>query len=176
MSWKDAVQGVAKEMLDEAEDLAYNQDAGSVYCRSTLKGYARTLKAICESAGDQSPPVQFPIMAPGVGGNFGFPMISPDLQHHLEVEKVKASGEFKKAKSNVDIEERHGGDGTFAIGGPADGTYVVIDPNMPIGARSVFAGGVYKLVQVKEEGKDPLRRLEYDEQETLRIQTQRSGN
>lgn len=182
LSWKDAVMQVVVEMEEEAEDLADSGGAGSAYCRSSLKGYARTLKAICATVGDEPAPT--PVILPPYGQGSVMmspfnPFLSPDLQHFQEIEKAKE--EFRKAKGNQATEERHEGDGVLVLGGPAapDGEpspFTSIDPNMPVGARTVLAGAVYKLVEEDKGDMGKVRRLEYDEQETLRIKARKGGD
>src|SRR5579885_2911825 len=171
MGWKDEVMGVVNEMLAEVEDLKGpekegNNDAGLAYTRNALKGYARTLKAICGTAEDPPPaPTPSPMMMPNpflMGG--GMAGLTPELQHHLEVEKARS--EFRKNKSVLQIEEKHDGDGVLIVGGPAENSFTTIDPGMPVGARTVIAGGVYKLTYDQEKN---ARRLVFDSEETNRV-------
>lgn len=162
MSWKDAVMNVVTEMLAEVEDLKGDADSGKAYVRSSLKGYARTLKAICDSVGDTpapTPPAPTPIGAyPYLGG------MSAELQNHLMVEKARE--EHRKKKATEVVEERHDGDGVLLVGGPADGTFTTVDPNMPVGARTNIGGGVYQLTF---DGNSNIRRLSFDPEQTERV-------
>lgn len=156
---KDAVLSVAEEMVQEANDLKDKRDdAGQAFLHDALKGYARTLRAVVRAAGDDPAPV------------LQTPLLTPMSQHAQEIEKARA--EFKRPKKDlVAVEERYaGGDMVEVVGGPAGtegATYQSVDPQMPIGARTTMAGGVY---QLRKEGK--ARKLVFDEAETLRVKQQ----
>lgn len=156
MSLKEAIIDIVEEMEKEAED--FKQD--NRYLHDTLKGYARSLKAACKSAGD-SP------TSPSNG--FSNLLVPPAVQHAMEVERAKA--EFRKSKQGVNAEERYDGDMVEVVGGPAcpDGqaTFQSVDPQMPLGAFTTLAGGVYQLKQA-----DNKRQLVFDEYQTKRIQQQ----
>ena len=157
---KDAVLSIAEEMIQEANDLKDKRnDVGQAFLHDSLKSHARTLRAVVRAAGDD--PV------PGAQA----PLLTPMSQHVQEIEKARA--EFKKPKKDlIAIEERYeGGDMVQVVGGPAseDGaTYQNVDPQMPIGARTHLAGGIY---QLRKEGDKP-RQLVFDEQETQRVKQQ----
>lgn len=157
MSLKEAIVDIVEEMEKEAEE--YKHENRSL-C-DTLKGYARSLKAACKSAGD----------SPTSSSNgFSNLLVPPAVQHAMEVERAKS--EFRKSKQGVNAEEQWDGDMVDVIGGPAnpDGipTTQSIDPNMPLGAYTTLAGGVYQLRLTTDNKKH----LVYDEHQTKRIQQQ----
>lgn len=134
MSLKDAVLGLAEDMLQEAGEYKTSGVGDPKGFSIVLSAYARTLKAIALAA--DTPEVRAP---QGV-------LLSPQAQHVAEIEKHRA--EFRKG--NAPREEIiMGGDMAEVHGGPANPddlpTVQSVDPAMPIGAKTLLAGEVYVL-------------------------------
>lgn len=164
-SLRETVLAIVEEMLAEAKDIS--EDHGAVYAVSTLKGYAKQLKIACKAAGEEVPLVPAPVNGLSIS-----PGLMPQTQHALEIEKARA--EFRKRRDGVTAEERHGGDMVQVVGGPACpdevATVQSIDPSMPLGARMVIAGGVYRLIREDVDGKPVGKRLLiFDEPESQRV-------
>ena len=130
MPLKEAVREIVAEMEQEA------QEATDLPARVTLKAYARALRAAAQAAGDPPPPApQGPPLAA---------LLSPEVQHRLEIEKAKA--EFRKpTPTGVTLEEQHDGQMVWTVGGPAGEAYNPVNPQMPVGAYTHLAGALYKL-------------------------------
>lgn len=169
MSLKDAILSIAEEMLLEAEDLKGKpEDEASSYLHDSLKGWARQLKVACKAAGDPAAQVIQPQSLSALA--------SPNFQHILEIEKAKE--EFRRAKQHEKIEERHLGGGMVeVVGGPAaphgaDGkevpTFQSVESEMPVGAFTELAGGIYQL-----QNHGGVQRLVFNEAQTERLKLSR---
>lgn len=159
MSWKDEVMNVVSEMLAEVDDL--KDEPSATYTRSTLKGYARTLKAICGSVPDTPTPATTPIGSfPFLGG------MNAELQNHMMIQEARK--EFAgKVKPQGMVEESHDGESVLCMGGPADNSYTSIHPNMPYGTLQEVSGGMY---QLRFDAEKQTKSLIFHEKKTEELQ------
>lgn len=161
MSLRDAVAEIADDLDKDAKQYAMRGDGILV---SLLSSYAKQLRrALKASEGEQQVTQQ---------------IITPQVQHDHMINKFRE--EFRKQKSEkgesvpvmreerdkAELEEVHDGIQVHVSGGPDDDCWVQIDPRMPIGAKTMLAGGVYVLNRMKDGGH---LYLEFSPEETAKI-------
>ena len=153
MALDEAVLEIAEQMLAEAKDL--ETDAATAYTRSTLKGYARQLKSIVKAA-EGTEKEQTHALPNPFAMDAGF-------QHFTMVEQAKEALRLEKKKSQA--EEKIGvnaaGNLVLCEGGKSDGIMTPIEPEMPVGARTMLDGEVYEF---KDDGK-----FHFDEEITKKV-------
>ena len=125
MSLKEAVLDLAQTMENDLSDI---RDEGGGTVERMVKSYIRELRAVAKAAGDPPPPQQIPL-------------ISPDTQHRMEIERAKAEfrGKVKKIDEDEEIVMQ------FCQDGPCEGVAVPLNVGMPPGARTRVDGHVYEM-------------------------------
>lgn len=125
MSLSDAVLAIADAMEEEAKD-------GECHISPrTIRSFARELRtAVKASAGSQLVNLALADSA-GIGSHQAF----------IDAERAK----IRDAKAKAGAEERNAEQMVECRGGGADGTLAEIASEMPVGAKCLVAGQVYKL-------------------------------
>ncbi len=143
MSLSEAILDIAEEMIREADDLKPVNEI----MWTTLRGYAKQLKAVVKAAGNQPTDLR--------PANDSSAYVHPDAQHFQMIEQARKELRDQKRKSEL----QEGGEVRMAVceGGPADGDTVSVSSEMPAGARTMIDGKVYVLsaggTLVWEDGK-----------------------
>lgn len=125
MSLKEAVLDIADILQEEAEARAGGGEP--VVVRLLLQS-ARMLRNAVKAAGDAPNPSILPFAA------------SPLSQHQQMIDQARM--EFRQHQQKEESSEPRM---LLVVGGPDDGTYIGMDPSMPVGARTNINGQVYKL-------------------------------
>ena len=136
MSLADSVLEVAGMMEGDVASLQ-KESQGRLVPSSTVAAYAKMLRVAVKAA-------------EGSGGP-SLPVLTPAMQHLVEIEKAKA--EFRKGRADgalkggekADAEEKNLGRLVGCIGGKSDADFVDVDSGMPCGAKMMVAGEVYIL-------------------------------
>ena len=148
MAWTDAILEVAEQMDAEAKDLEGTSDANiaqSMYLRTTLRGYAKQLRLVVKACEGEQVITSAP--QPATVAQF----MDPGYQNFLGVEEAKK--QLRAEKERIQKEEHLGvtADGrplagmvAECVGGPEDGTYTPITPDMPVGAMTLLQNQVYE--------------------------------
>ncbi len=157
-----SLRDVIGEIADDMEKWADGDDIPQTITNE-IRSYAKQLRrALKASEGEVQQQTQ------------SSPFLVPQVQHDHFI--AKAREEFRKQKGEgqggihpamdrkAEFEEAQDGIMVQTSNGPVDGDWVSVDPQMPVGAKRVLAGGVYVL---KQEGKQTF--LEYSEEETLKL-------
>lgn len=125
MSLRDAVQSVVEEMEQRASESA-------TFTAEDVRWFAKMLKiALRSSQGETNPASQ--------------PILSPETQHMLQVEKARAEIRAKRNAEDAQGLEKEGGERMIlCVGGPADATMTLAPMQLVEGqSRTRVAGGVY---------------------------------
>lgn len=125
MSLRDAVQSVVEEMEQRASESA-------TFTAEDIRWFAKMLKiALRSSQGETNPAPQ--------------PILSPETQHMLQVEKARAEIRAKRNAEDAQGLEKEGGERMIlCVGGPADATMTLAPMHLVEGqSRTRIAGAVY---------------------------------
>lgn len=125
MSLRDAVQSVVEEMEQRASESA-------TFTAEDIRWFAKMLKiSLRSSQGETAPSPQ--------------PILSPETQHMIMVEKARAEMRAKRNAEDVQGLEREGGERMImCVGGPADTTMALAPMHLVEGqSRTKIAGAVY---------------------------------
>lgn len=125
MSLRDAVQSVVEEMEQRASESA-------TFTAEDIRWFAKMLKiSLRSSQGETTTAPQ--------------PILSPETQHMLMVEKARAEMRAKRNAEDAQGLEREGGERmVMCVGGPADATMTLAPMHLVEGqSRTKIAGAVY---------------------------------
>ena len=130
MALHDAVLEIAGDMQSVADN-GTNDGA-----KLLLTMYAKMLRSAVKAAEGTAPnPINSLVLA-------GTPE-SAALQDRLMVDKARA--ELRRGGDRALRQEQSEARVVTAVGGEEDGTYVPIDPHMPVGARCLLGSQTYEL-------------------------------
>jgi hypothetical protein len=176
MALPEAVLAIAVKMKEEAtKDLGKGKDVErrAIVLQTRLESFASELETAVKAAEGLAAPQQ-----PYHPGQ----LLTPQMQHVLEIEKEKEEFRKKKkgdkespviTKAKADVEEQYLGEFRELVGGPqakddVEATFIPIDPldPPPAGAKTEINGTVYIM---KDDQK-----FHYSEEETNKFQEKKS--
>jgi hypothetical protein len=136
MSLRDAITEIISQMEEDLKEVADSTTFPGI----SLKGHIRQLKsALKASEGEPAP-------APKI-------VVPPEVAHRIGIEEARKEFRGKsKRLPNEDApaalliaEEMLEPSMAEMMGGPGNGTFAPIPPEMPVGASTKVAGAIYKL-------------------------------
>lgn len=155
MSLHEAVLDIAKDMEENSSDEAW-----------LIRGWAKQLRMVVKAAG-------LPLDAEAIGKaalkTFLESPVSPRIKDVSKetFDRIKAeeAQREKEIAEEVKKQEASGASMTECVNGGLHGTFVTIDPKMPVGAKTLFGSEVYWL---NSDG-----RLHYSKEDTLKFLEER---